>query len=175
MVKIAFGDDTEPAISADILNQLQTNVETAINKKDIINATVQKSADETANLYRLTSNDYIDLPLIDGVKIGNYLGIKNGKILVGDNVSHIKISGQIYFFEPVTNGIKEIIVKINQDTLAVTSPHYLNSTYTVCNFPSNIVSVNTGDIITLSIKGAENDKLYANNKAATWITVEVID
>lgn len=32
MDKITFVDDTEPAISADNLNQLQTNVETAINQ-----------------------------------------------------------------------------------------------------------------------------------------------
>ena len=73
MDKITFVDDTEPAISADNLNQLQTNVETAINQvNQIKNGNITAKDGITIQYPSIVQSGKVKLQI--WIKYFNYIG-----------------------------------------------------------------------------------------------------
>ena len=140
--------------------------------KSIISATILKNQSNIST-YKIESTDLINVTLDSPIVVGQKLKFENGKIVIGDNVKHIKVSAQVYFFDVLTSGKKSFQCLKNGET-AVQSSQNVDVAYSGFGFSENILEVSKGDVISLGIKAAVNDTIYCNRNS-TWITVEVID
>lgn len=174
MDKINFQNKKLPALNATNLNQLQTNVENAINslQNNIIHATIAQNQ-ASSSIFKLSSSNAENLTLIDAIVVGNKLSLENGKIVIGSGVNHIKVSANVYYFANVTTGRKGLYCTKNTST-AIQSSQKIEEPYCSFGFAEGYISVQEGDTIGLSSRGTANDEIYCG-ESSTWITVEVID
>lgn len=173
MDKINFINSQAPALNGANLNQLQTNIENAINevknennhKGDFLN--VSLSGDFT-----LSSTNYTTLPFKETYSVnGSSLSLRSsGEIVVGANVKAVRVSGMGYYYNG-TDGTKGIQIYVNSEL--VSRMNYKNvSNYTGLAV-STTVNVSEGDVIALQVSGASGDTFKDYNHATQFI-VEVI-
>ncbi len=140
--------------------------------KSIISATILKNQSNIST-YKIESTDLINVTLDSPIVVGQKLKFENGKIVIGDNVKHIKVSAQVYFFDGLTSGKKSFQCLKNGET-AVQSSQNVDVAYSGFGFSENVLEVSKGDVISLGLKATVNDTIYCNRNS-TWITVEVVD
>jgi hypothetical protein len=165
MERINFVNNQEPALNAANLNQLQTNIENAINEKNMITASF------TGN-YTIKSTDTEEKIILDStVIVGDKLSLtEDGGILIGENVSKIKVSANVNF-QTITDGAKYAIIHKNNETIvqnvsSITDRTTLSISPIVCEVTQN-------DVVYLGVRGITND-LIRRGMQFSNITVEVI-
>ena len=173
MDKIDFKNSQEPDLSAENLNQMQTNIENAINDKNIISVGLSENV-TLAN----TGEQMINLNLIRN-QIGNKFKIKNGKIIVGKGISKVLISASVCFN-----------FSSNRETDAYNLTIFRNDTENMCqSLNSDMNNINganrTIHIIPTLLNAKENDtfeiKVYGSKNDVissyvqrTIMTIEAI-
>lgn len=164
----------------DDIETAQTDIETAqtdiqdlqnqLNDKNII--TVGFSSDFTIST---AGNNDIALNKII-TQVGNKMTLSNGKIVIGNGVSHILVSGNA-FMVIKTNGAKNFLIKQNNQEVIVSMNSFsgVSANMNVSRgLGSKLISVAEGDTIGFSIYGASTE-VVSSNTSRTYLTVEVID
>ena len=110
---------------------------------------------------------------------GSYLTFNstNKGIVIGSGVSHVEISGQIYITSKGTNGLKNVYIYQNNNSVA-RSLIYINYDYQTISIPPHIIAVSSGDVITLrasSNNGTTTKLAYSTTGDTTRLVVRVID
>lgn len=104
------------------------------------------------------------------VKVGNKLSIENGNVVVGENISKVKVSANVG--NAITSATKLSSRILRNDTSItegiVANPAY----YSTISISEKIINVSEGDVISLEVAGAVGDKI---SWATTYLTVEVVD
>lgn len=104
------------------------------------------------------------------VKVGNKLSIENGNVVVGENISKVKVSANVG--NAITSATKLSSRILRNDTSItegiVANPAY----YSTISISEKIINVSEGDVISLEVAGAVGDKI---SWAMTYLTVEVVE
>lgn len=147
MDKITFKNGSQPAVNDKSLNQLQTNIENAINtvteKKAFINAYIE-------NNQEISRGDNFTINLETSDSLGDYFELTNKTIKVLKDCTAI-ISGNV--FVDATAGENYIYLKININNKKFSSmlTRIINRDYTTAGIPGKAVSLKAGDIIDMKI------------------------
>ena len=205
MDKITFKDypDTTTPVSADNLNQVQTNVENAING---VSATVPEVVnEETTSTTKVYCTSYINNEIntlnnkIDDLQYcvatitsaqtissnykvnlnsidrssGNF-SLSNGGIVIGEGINTIRVSGSI-FIDGWAGGSNYLWGQIKKNnTMISTSISGSTSSYLSATMSSTIISVEQGDFITLIADAGAGGSLRSGS-ANTFLCVEKIN
>lgn len=148
--KINFENYKEPGLSKEILDALQTNIENAINEKNIMtrkfdrqNITITSSWGNTE--IPLTSNNINSI----GEKI---TAVSNG-IKIGKGISKVLVSAQINGIQhPQDLGDK--IFQIRKNGTQISGAYQTGDTtsgYIFASISQNLIDVSENDIFTLNI------------------------
>ena len=129
------------------------------------------TASMSSNFTKSTT-DYEILPLNTSLIVGNKLSLSNNGIVVGSNVSKVKVSAKLSFNSVATSGLKWLTIFNNNDAVSA-NPANLSARNMVYS-TDTLIEVSAGDIITLKVNGSAGDVIrygipYSN------ITVEVIE
>lgn len=116
------------------------------------------------------------------IKTGTKLILSNNRVLIGEDVSKVKISASI-FFENFTHGNGYLYPSINKNgawiSRAIEAKGVVGSTdFQSVSFAPAVVSVAEGDEISLNAYdvGDESVTVRGNNtQLTTWLTVEVVE
>lgn len=169
MDKINFSNGTAPAFNDANFNQMQDNIEDAINEVKIkyILATI-------TNQQNLGSNSRINLNKIEA-NIGNKFTLENNKIIVGEGVSRVRVSGAIFVEAPQGTGyVWGQILLQGYRVNGCIFPYNNAGGYLSVAIPPSIWTCQEGDEIELI-----GDSIVQGNtrtsKDNTWILVEAID
>ena len=104
----------------------------------------------------------------------NKLVIKNNKIVVKENIKHIRVSGTI-FCEGLENNAY-IWGILNKGTTAFTSVINSGSYFQSVVFPDKIISVTTNDTISGKIQASGSSNVSVRTDVSTaWLLVEILD
>ena len=104
----------------------------------------------------------------------NKLVIKNNKIVVKENIKHIRVSGTI-FCEGLENNAY-IWGILNKGTTAFTSVINSGSYFQSVVFPDKIISVTTNDTISGKIQASGTSNVSVRTDVSTaWLLVEILD
>ena len=164
MEKINFVNGKEPAINGTNLNQLQTNVENAINEKNIITASFN-----TNHVIASSSSEKVNLDT--SVKEGNKLSLVNGSILIGKGVSKVKASSNINF-QYITEGLKTVSF-VKNGTTVIQNNTTISARTTISTSPV-LIEVAEGDLLELYFTGVAEDTIR-RSMAFSNVTVEVVN
>lgn len=125
--------------------------------------------------YTTTSTDVENLTLETIVSSkGDRLSLENGKIIIGANISTIKISGQVGWASNGEGATYEGYIYKN-DTAQIRSSMTSNNTYYTNTLPSKIINVTEGDVISLCARSrTASGAIVASNTDQTWLSIEVI-
>lgn len=124
--------------------------------------------------HTLTSSNYETLPLANNVKVGSKLTLstQNNVIVIGNDVSKVKISAKVSFNSVASSGVKWLTIyngtsasSANPMTLSARSMIYATDT---------VIEVQSGDSIALKVQGTSGD-VIRSGWAYTNITVEVVE
>lgn len=168
MEKINFQDNITKA-NAQTMNQLQTNIENAINEKNtnIITASFSEN-------YTLVNNGSYEALFLNKAKInGSAFSLQNdGGILIGEGVSKIKISFKCHYNSIIMLGLKWVSAFVNNvATCAVCQQ--LSSKASLTSSTEKI-DVQPGDIIYLKVNGSNGDIIRADYTYSN-ITIEKVN
>ena len=168
MKKINFVNNSEPYFSAENLNQMQDNIEEAINEKNYIVAT----ANEAINLSGNT-----DIPLSVTNVVGTKLTLENGKVKIGTGVSKVRISGSI-FMDITQQGSGYLwgrIAKNGSNVQGSIHPLVTGMSFISACIPLQIIDVKENDLLHLNVDATGATGTVRNTKENTWLCVEVIE
>lgn len=129
------------------------------------------TASMSSNFTKSTT-DYEILPLNTWVIVGNKLTINNNSIVVGSNVSIVKVSAKLSFNSVASSGLKWLTIFKNNEAVSA-NPSNLSSRNMVYS-TDTLVEVSAGDTITLKVNGSVGD-IIRYGVAYSNITVEVIE
>lgn len=169
MKKINFVNNSEPYLSAENLNQMQDNIEEAINEKNYIVAT----SSGTTNL-----NGNTDITLEATNVVGTKLTLENGKVKIGTGVSKVRISGSIFMDITYIENAGYMWGRIshnNGNALGSISPLLPNMSFVSASIPSQIINVKEGDLLQLNTDVTGSTGVVRNGANNTWLFVEVIE
>ena len=123
----------------------------------------------TANVTQTTSTAGVDtiLTLNELVKVGNKLSVSNGKVVIGDGVSKVKVSAKALIDTPQLANSFFFIRKNNSNIIS--GDNY--GIYVSISITDYLVSVQQGDSFSLLI----NTGLDANIYNGTYLTIEVVE
>ena len=155
---------TETPLNAENLNHNFNE----LAEKNIITASISSN-------YAIKTDSpdtYEMLPLSTYTHIGDKLTLENGKIVIGKNVSLVKISAKLSF-NTLTAGLKWVTVFGKNDTAVLANPNQLSGRATV-SCSDALVSVKEGDTLELRVLGLKDD-VVRSGLAYTYLTVEVIN
>ena len=154
MNKINFVNDGQPAINDTNLNQMQDNIENALDtlQNDVENTIKTQIISATLNSdFTKTGTGYEQLTLSSSVSNGTKLTLSvTGGIVIGSDISKVKISARTYF-SSVTSGIKWIAVYKNS-SVATAAALTMSGRSTLILNPQ-LIEVQEGDIISLRVNG----------------------
>ena len=176
MEKINFTNGQAPAINGSNLNQLQTNVEEAINEivpktdKNIITA-------KLASSYTLTkTSEYEKLKLTEQSSVGDILSMNDdGQIVIPDGVTKVIVSGVILWNKIITSGTKHAHIVRNNTAINHIFMSGVAGETTIMVFPPILADVTAGNLITLEVYSNSLDIIDGNANARTYLTVEVVE
>jgi hypothetical protein len=168
MKKINFVNNSEPYLNAENLNQLQTNIENAINEKNYLIAT-------STGTKTLSGNT--DLTLIKVRSKGTKLTIENGKVKIGEGVSKVRVSGSIFMnIDTQASGyLWGRIVNNGNHVSGNITPTLLGMSFTSSSIPSIIIEVKENDLLGLNVDAANVSGTTRDGETTTWLCVEVIE
>lgn len=168
LIKFKNLPDTSTPLNAENLNNNFEELENELNEKtskEMLQCTI------ASNYTTETSSTYEPLPIIADIKFGNKLTVKDGEIIVGEDVSTVMITAKISY-NSLTAGLKWLGVWVN-DTNKVIAPMQLSARGLVYATPT-LVNVKKDDKITLRLFGTVGDVVRALSEY-TNIVVEVIE
>lgn len=166
MEKIQFVNNSEPYLSAENLNQMQDNIENAINEKNYLVATITNEQSLSSN-YILSLNSVVE-------KYGDKLTLSNGKIVVGAGVNKIRVSGSIFVNSPSGTGYVWGVIRKGFNHIGSNITYASSGTsFMSSSIPTNIVSVQEGDTIDL-MADSTCGGTARTGRSNTWLYVEVI-
>ena len=156
------------------------NITTPINAQNLNNNfnELDEKSDKNIITASMSSNftkttpDYETLPLNTSLIVGNKLSLNNNSIIVGSDVSKVKVSAKLSFNSVANSGLKWLTIFKNNDAVSA-NPTNLSSRNMVYS-TDTLIEVSVGDIITLKVNGSVGDVIrygipYSN------ITVEVVE
>lgn len=107
---------------------------------------------------------------------GDKLTITEEGIKIGDGVSKVKVSGQIYFYTNVSLTGDSVAVIYKNNNQIVMHNQRLNDDYEHLALPEKLIDVVKGDIINLAVKSEKTSgTLIKNYEDGTFLTVEVVE
>lgn len=188
MEKINFTNGQEPALNGTNLNQLQTNVENAIEEAK---TTTKTEAETSAKGYtdEKTKPNYIVATITNAQTLSsNYkvtinsisesygnLSLDNGSVLIGENIKKVRVSASIFIDAPNQAGYVWGCIRKNNDTVASSIiPYAGTGGFLSSPIPPTIIQVNQGDTIGLLADSTCGGKLRVG-RGHTWLLVEVIE
>ena len=123
----------------------------------------------------LTGTTDTPITLVADTTIGSGLTIDNGKVVIGDGISYIKISAKgNYNTLSSSAGLRYLKIKKGTTEIMMAREYVgANSTGVVISLPTQIIPVASGDIISVSIQGLSGDTLKGD-PAWTYIYIETI-
>lgn len=156
--------------------QVKANYETIqnqLNDKNIITIGLNADISTTST----TAYQNIDLSLTKQMaKVGTKLSLSNGKVLIGEGVSHVLVSGKMQ----TQNESSSYGMSINKNNTEISKNYEGNpgSSWSQLTASPILVSVAEGDTIKMSVyhnttNTTKNIKAYSGY--GTCLTVEVID
>ena len=163
---------TNTPVNATNLNHMEQGIYDA-NDKNII--TIGLNADTTTT--STSSFQTKDLNLTKEVgKVGTKLSLSSGKVLIGEGVSHVLVSGKIQ--TQGDNSNYGLIIKKNNIEISNNYEGNPGSRWSQLTLAPILISVTKGDIIKMAIYHNENNTtktIKAHNGFGTYLTVEVIE
>lgn len=126
--------------------------------------------------YTSTVTGKVDLPLtFTNISNGNKLTMGSNGVVVGSGVNHVRVAGQIYFYQGTINKRAGVaIIKNDSNHVQTNKNFYIPSNYTQWTITPIIIPVEAGDVIKINYNGTSGDIISAN-KSGTFLCVEVID
>lgn len=173
MDKIDFKNNQEPDLSAETLNQMQTNIENAINDKNIISVGLSENV-TLAN----TGEQKISLSLIRN-QIGNKFKLENGKIIVGKGISKVLVSASVCFnftsnretsaynLTIFRNGTENMCQTLNSDA------NNINDVNRTIHIIPTLLNTKENDTFEMQVYGSKND-IISSYVQRTIMTIEAI-
>jgi hypothetical protein len=173
-VKISELSEANSVQNADLLVIVQNGETKKIQKstlfqKNVITAGLESDVTlSSVGAYNLTLNATIS-------KTGDKFSLVNGKIVVGEGISHILIGANFFLAVGTTSGPKNFYITLNGTEVIqilnsnVSSSANLSSSASPVLFP-----VNSGDVIGVSGYGATGD-IVRSTTSRMNITVQAID
>lgn len=169
MTKITFVNGTTPAINDTNLNQMQTNIENAIEQTKIKYIIVTQSSKQN-----LSSSTQISLNVVYK-NIGNKFSLSNNAVVVGTNVARVRISGAIFVEAPQGTGYVWGQIRKNDINISTAITPYNNGGGFLSSvIPPIIEEVSQGDVIKL-IGDSTVQGNTRNGVANTWLLVEALE
>jgi hypothetical protein len=110
--------------------------------------------------------------LSSSVSKGTGLSLQNGNIVIGAGVRHVLISAQIYFFNNITLGSKEIDILVNT-TLVARSYNTISANFKHFSVSTRLCSVSENNNISIHVKGHRGDEIQSYNHS-TFLTVVAV-
>ena len=170
MKKIEFQDypSTETPLNAENLNQMQDNMEEAINEKNYLVATANGAINLSGNT---------DIPLSATNVVGTKLTLENGKVKIGTGVSKVRISGSI-FMDITQQGSGYLwgrIAKNGSNVQGSIHPLVTGMGFVSASIPSKIIDVDENDLLHLNVDATGATGTVRNTEENTWLCVEVIE
>ena len=169
MTKINFQNlpNTTTPVNATNLNQLQTNVENAINQKDMITIALSSNCNcTTIGSYTKVTGFY------QYNRYGTRLSFNDNQVVIGAGVSRVKISGRFGWYA-TTGSIKYGRIRKNSNGLIWSTTNVPSGAYLADCFSEFLVDVQEGDTISMTYYTEQSgDSLQDNMR--TYITVEVL-
>ena len=153
---IKNGTITTEQITTLIQEQLDTS------EKNILTLKVSTDID-------LTTTNEIDVSLKKDIQLSSKLSISDGKIIVGEDVNYIKISGSINFFDNIDNDVITANLYKNLDMIGSSS----NKMSRALLFVDKVIQVSQNDRIYLKVKNETNARGKLD-VTSTYLIVEVI-
>lgn len=171
-------------LSAENLNQMQDNIEEAINenieaishRQNIITAYL------SSQLYAISERDQI-ISLDASNVLGDKLSLENNAIKIGKGVSKVLISAVI-FYQDYDSEIEYLYPKIMingiESIKTIASRSHDTIKFQSVAFPPVMIEVKEGDLITLSSGEVNpvdqcNIRGYDKGALCTYMTVEVVE
>ena len=169
MKKINFVNNSEPYLSAENLNQLQSNIEEATERSYIL-ATLED------DIWSYEGQIFEPIPLDTVVyKKGEKFTLENDKIRVGAGVSAIRVSAAIFINDFIGTGYAWGKIMKNGAAFATAILPTIDgaSPYGSVCIPSTIVPVKEGDLINLRVEQtARQQTSIRAGKQHTFLFVE---
>ena len=183
MQKINFKNkpDTTTPLTADILNEMQDNIEDAIDEvSNDLNTSIQKHIVQanlgTRAVYSGSNNDS---DFNSTIVVGNKLTVSGNKIVIGSGVSKVKISMNASF-QNGSNGVSSVSINIMKNGSSVGQSYAYNSNlgtyyYSTCVISDLILEVQEDDEISYKINVDKNYTLHDDEWGVSKLVVEVIE
>lgn len=173
MKKITFKNGQAPYVSDTNLNQMQDNIEEAIELNQNFMVAYM------TNDYYVEETKVSEILPLDKVESsnGDKLTLLSHAIKIGSGVKHIRISGNVYFYTGTVSGIKTGSIFKNDREVINTIISVSGNTaggYQHMPIASKVISVSEGDLIKLLVQGTEGDRIR-NYPQGTFLCVEVVD
>ena len=157
MNKINFKNlpSTETPLNAENLNQLQTNVEDAI--EEIKQKSFLKISLSTDNIDISSTSSYesiilpINLISSRGSKISVFSQGDDNFAFINQGVSYVKVSAQVVFQENSINNLYGLQIKKNGSGIVESYESKNANGYYTMNIPDSIIPVQQGDVISLNM------------------------
>ena len=157
-----------------LLSNKFTDVENTIEEKTEKNImTAYSTGDQTVN-----NNTVINLT--NSIRVGDKLSLNNNRIVIGSGVSHIKVSGTI-FFQGFEKGVGYFFSTIRKNDEIVSHPITQKGASGSAGFQSiwfidNLIEVEQGDTILMDTRDINNAQATVRHgRDTTYLTVEVVD
>lgn len=173
MIKIEFRNNQQPAANDETLNQMQGNIEDAINEVDSKFQT--KYAIVTTTTASNLSSDFKILLNNISDNEGNKFTISNNEIVIGAGVSKVRISAGIFIEQLQNTGYLWGKIYKNSTFISGAMIPYSNTgdNLSVSVSPM-IVNVEEGDTFKLILDSTAGGKIRTGSPN-TWILIEVVE
>lgn len=176
-VEIGLEIDVTQFASEEELKTLIAAVNTKIENLEVTSKKHVMTAGLTDNY---TTADPSDFEKLKTNKVfcscGDKLTITEEGIKIGDGVSKVKVSGQIYFYTNVSLTGDSVAVIYKNNNQIVMHNQRLNDDYEHLALPEKLIDVVKGDIINLAVKSEKTSgTLIKNYEDGTFLTVEVVE
>lgn len=145
-----------------------------------IEAIIQKNIMTAGLTDDYTTTNLSDLETLKINKVfcscGDKLTITEEGIKIGDGVSKVKVSGQIYFYTNVTKTGDSIAAIYKNNKQMVIHNQRFTDNYEHITLPEKLIDVIKGDIINLAVRSEKaTGVLIKNYETGTFLTVEVVE
>lgn len=164
-------------LSAENLNQMQDNIEDAIDEvESVLNEKIKTkyimaSTTTASNL----SSDFQVLLNSEERQEGNAFTITNNRVVVGKGVSKVRVSGCIFVEGPQGTGyVWGKIMKNSTNTSTSLQPYNNGGGFLSTSIPPTIVPVTEGDTFRLIADSTVRGNIRISGQA-TWLLVEAVE
>ena len=177
MDKIKFVNNGQPAINDTNLNQMQTNIENAIEEaleKIKNNITIRGNGDVTLTM-KQWAPQIIPFNTVEDSN-GSLLIYANNKIVVGAGVNHIKLYGLLGLWGQPNTACEIHVYKNNSAFKTIYHNKVSPSGAESRTLPTLVIPVKEGDTISLWLNtGYAGNYTIMTRASISYLTAEVVD